>query len=100
MIDRNNPRTEPERWVQNQRACEAGIRQMARTLDGMSEPLGVLQYRLKLGKAAGTEDACREAVLTGLKDSDVVGEAPAWMRQLARQVMVQTNVEEMGRMKA
>jgi hypothetical protein len=73
---------------------------MARALDGMSQPLGVLQYRLKLGKAAGTEDAGRKPVLTGLKDFERVGEAPAWMGQLTRQVMVETNVEEMGRMQA
>jgi hypothetical protein len=37
-------------------------------------------------------------VLTKLKDFKLVGEAPAWKRQLTRQVMVETNVEEMGRM--
>lgn len=89
-----------ERWVQKQRACEAGIRQMARTLDEMSRPLEVLQYRLELGRAAGTEDACREAVLTGLNDFERVGEALAWMRQLVRQVMVEINAEELGRMQA
>jgi hypothetical protein len=71
---------------------------MARTIDGMSQRLGVLQFRLKLGKSTGSEDACRETVLTGLKDFKLVGEAPAWKRQLTRQVMVETNVEEMGRM--
>jgi hypothetical protein len=83
----------PVREVEQEASVLELVARMDTALNGLCQPLTVLQCRLAMGDLIGDADSMREAIREGLQEFARINETVEMMRAMLQQVIADTDDE-------